>query len=163
MIGLKPMIKWPNDAMLGGKKFAGILTEMSAEVGKLNWVIVGMGINVNNAVPAGLESIAVSLSKAAGRKLCRAELLAVLLSDFYSLYKVFVDKGFSGFMKEYNDRSLLAGTWISIDTGNGIAEGTVDKVDSGGYLWLKTADNKHVKIMAGDIVKSQISKIKIQN
>lgn len=154
MLGLSPLIKWPNDVTLGGKKIAGILTEMSAEVGKLNWVIVGAGVNVNNSVPDAVSGIAGSLCEAAGRSIGRAELLAGILSEFYALYGVFLEKGFSGFIKEYNDRSLLTGKYVRVDTGDGIAEGKALKVDKDGYLWLASPGQKSVKIMAGDVIKA---------
>jgi len=153
MYGLSPLIKWPNDVTLNGKKIAGILTEMSAEVGKLNWVIVGVGINANNAIPAILKDSAVSLSTITGKRLNRADLLACMLSEFYGLYDVFLEKGFAGFQKEYNEKSLLNGADVAVDTGSGVIEGRVQKVDEEGYLWVKTAGAGPVKIIAGDVVR----------
>ena len=156
-LGLDPLIKWPNDVTLDGKKFAGILTEMSAEVGRLNWVVIGIGIDANNSVPPELKRTAVSLSEIAGHKICRAEFLAGVLSEFYGLYDVFLEKGFAGFEKEYNKRSLLAGAVVKVDTGDEVIEGKVQKIDADGYLWIKPAGKHPVKIIAGDMlsVKSQ--------
>jgi BirA family biotin operon repressor/biotin-[acetyl-CoA-carboxylase] ligase len=151
--GLSPQIKWPNDVMLNGKKFAGVLTEISAEVGKLNWVIVGIGINVNNPIPDSLKGSAVSLLEATEEKINRAEFLSIVLSEFYGLYALFLEKGFSGFQKEYNQQSMLIGSRVSVDTGDGVVEGVAQKIDANGYLWVKAPDNKIEKIIAGDVIK----------
>jgi len=152
MLGLSPLIKWPNDVTLNGKKFSGILTEMSAEVGRLNWVIVGIGIDVNNSIPAVLKNTAVNLSAAAGKKINRPELLASVLSEFYGLYEIFLTKGFEGFRKEYNKKSLLNGAEVNVDGGDGVINGIVRDIDGDGYLRMKTGI-KMVKIIAGDVVK----------
>ncbi len=150
--GLSPLIKWPNDVTLDEKKFSGILTEISAEVGKLNWVVIGIGINVNNVIPEELRQTAVSLAEATGGKVNRAEFLADVISEFYGLYDVFLEKGFAGFQNEYNSKSLLNSAAVKIDGGDGIIEGIAQKVDSDGYLWVKTGGNKLAKIIAGDII-----------
>jgi BirA family transcriptional regulator, biotin operon repressor / biotin---[acetyl-CoA-carboxylase] ligase len=151
--GLNPGIKWPNDVLFKGKKFAGILTEMSAEVGKLNWVIVGIGINANNSIPEALKDTAISLSEASGEKINRAEFLSTVLSEFYGLYDIFIEKGFAGFQKEYNQKSMLIGAEVSVDTGTEVIKGTAQKIDASGYIWLKTAEGKATKIIAGDVIK----------
>jgi BirA family transcriptional regulator, biotin operon repressor / biotin---[acetyl-CoA-carboxylase] ligase len=149
---LSPLIKWPNDVTLNGKKFSGILTEISAEVGKLNWVVIGIGINVNNVIPPKLKHIAVSLSMVAGEKINRAEFLAAVLSEFYGLYDVFIKKGFAGLQKEYNKKSLLNGANVKIDNGDSVIEGKAYKIDTEGYLWIRTAEKKLLKVIAGDII-----------
>ena len=78
--GLWSDLRWPNDVMLGGRKFCGILTEMNAEVTRVRYVVVGMGLNVNNAeFPPELASIATSLRRETGRRVSRVELVAALL------------------------------------------------------------------------------------
>ena len=62
MTGLSVDIRWPNDLLVNGKKSAGILTEMNAELGRLHAVVLGIGINVNHSqMPAELKRIATSL------------------------------------------------------------------------------------------------------
>jgi BirA family biotin operon repressor/biotin-[acetyl-CoA-carboxylase] ligase len=78
--GLWGDLRWPNDVMLGGRKFCGILTELNAEVTRVRYVVVGVGMNVNNqGFPPELEAIATSLAMEAGRRFPRVELVAALL------------------------------------------------------------------------------------
>ena len=82
--GLKPEIKWPNDLLLGGKKVAGILTEMSAELDRVRHIIIGIGVDVNldaAELPADLRKIATSLKIEAGETISRAELAAAILRE----------------------------------------------------------------------------------
>src|SRR5271154_4348754 len=82
--GLKPEIKWPNDILIGGKKVAGILTELSAEVDKVRYVILGIGIDVNldaNEFPADLRKIATSLKIEAGESFSRPALAVAILQE----------------------------------------------------------------------------------
>jgi BirA family transcriptional regulator, biotin operon repressor / biotin---[acetyl-CoA-carboxylase] ligase len=78
--GLWSDLRWPNDVMLGGRKFCGILTELNAEVTRVRYVVVGMGLNVNNEeFPPELASIATSLRRETGQQVSRVELVAALL------------------------------------------------------------------------------------
>src|SRR5476651_572512 len=82
--GLKPEIKWPNDILIGGKKVAGILTELSAELDKIRYVILGIGIDVNldaNEFPAELKKMATSLKIETGGAVERAELATAILRE----------------------------------------------------------------------------------
>ena len=79
-------VKWPNDLVLEGRKLAGILTELSTEVDYINYVVIGIGINVNTkAFPEGIAATANSLYLATGETFPRAELVARLLE--YKMYK----------------------------------------------------------------------------
>ncbi|MCL4523334.1 MAG: biotin--[acetyl-CoA-carboxylase] ligase [Acidobacteria bacterium] len=78
--GLAPDIRWPNDLLLSGKKFCGILTEMHAEPDRVRYVVIGIGLNVNHTrLPAEIEKLATSLHLEAGRSQSRLELLIRLL------------------------------------------------------------------------------------
>jgi BirA family biotin operon repressor/biotin-[acetyl-CoA-carboxylase] ligase len=82
--GLKPEIKWPNDILIGGKKVAGILTELSAELDRVKHVILGIGVDVNqdaNEFPSELRKIATSLKIESGETISRAELAAAILRE----------------------------------------------------------------------------------
>src|SRR5271169_4276115 len=92
--GLSPELKWPNDLLLNGKKVGGILTEMHAEPNVVRFVIVGIGINVNQEhFPSELTTIATSIRKESGRQSYRLELLARLLTQFESDYNRFLHEG----------------------------------------------------------------------
>ncbi|HCO18584.1 MAG TPA: biotin--[acetyl-CoA-carboxylase] ligase, partial [Tissierellales bacterium] len=87
--GIESQIKWPNDIIIGGKKVAGILTEMSCELGIVNYIILGIGINVNQSVeelPPELVDKATSLRIAEGKAIKRKYLLAQVLNRLDELY-----------------------------------------------------------------------------
>ena len=83
-----PDLKWPNDLLINGKKFCGILTEMNAEPTRVRYIVVGIGINVNQATfPAELQPIATSLRMATGSEWSRVELCAALLKSLDREYR----------------------------------------------------------------------------
>src|SRR5262249_54576025 len=85
---LTPDLKWPNDLLIDGKKFCGILTEMNAEVTRVRYIVVGVGINVNQtSFPSGLENLATSLRLASGTEWSRVELCAALLKSLDREYR----------------------------------------------------------------------------
>lgn len=94
-IGIKSHIKWPNDIVLNGKKVCGILTEMNCELNLINYVIMGIGINVNldnNDIPDELKDKATSLKIETGENIDRKKLVANILNRFEELYIPFKDK-----------------------------------------------------------------------
>lgn len=155
---LTPRIKWPNDVFIGTRKCAGIITEMSAEVGHTNWVAVGIGLNVNNRLPVSLARSAVSLKEACGARIDRAMLCGEILNDLTRTYATLCCDGFAALKKEYNGRSLLAGRTIRVDTGFETLTGIFEHIDDDGYAWFKKTDGSIERIAAGDvsILKSQI-------
>jgi len=144
-------IKWPNDVIVENKKAAGILIEMSAEIGKVNWVIAGIGINANNDIPAELKATAVSLHTVTGVPVNRAQLLASILTQFELLYEGFRNEGFAPFKDEYNHRLTLLGKHVTLDSAGQTFSGHVDSVSEEGYLMLNGDDGKTHTIIAGDI------------
>ena len=86
--GLNPDLKWPNDVLLKGRKFCGILTEMNSEATRVRHLVVGVGINVNQAkFPAELREIATSLKSETGTEWSRVELCAALLKSLDREYR----------------------------------------------------------------------------
>ena len=95
--GLAADLKWPNDLMMGGKKVGGILTEMHAEPSQVRFVIVGIGLNVNQEkFPGELGTTATSLRMETGKQVSRLELLVRLLREFENDYNRFVREGPDG-------------------------------------------------------------------
>ena len=91
---MHPDLRWPNDVLLGGRKFCGILTEMNAEPTRVRYVVIGIGINVNHTSFAGeLEPIATSLRMESGRDWSRVELTAALLKSLDSEYRKLAEGG----------------------------------------------------------------------
>src|ERR1700757_4156406 len=104
--GLQPDLKWPNDLTLNGKKLGGILTEMHAEITLVRFVIVGIGINVNQEkFPGELNTIATSLRAETGKNQSRMELLARLLREFESDYNRFLREGAASVAERFTKAS----------------------------------------------------------
>ena len=104
--GVQASIKWPNDVLLDGKKLVGILTEMSAEFGRINYIVIGTGINVNvpkEMVPEELRATAVSLADVAREPISRVELLADVLGYMEELYEKVLHEGFKPVLEEWKN------------------------------------------------------------
>lgn len=114
----KSVIKWPNDILIGQKKVAGILTELSAHANNINCVVVGIGVNVNTEeFPVELRDKATSLYMENGNKVNRTDLICQILEQFFSLYDSFINKGFSAFLKEYEEKCVTVGKEVLIING----------------------------------------------
>ncbi len=153
--GLVPELKWPNDLLLNGKKFGGILTEMHAEPNAVRFVIVGIGINVNQEkFPAELSAIATSLRKESGRLTYRLELLARLLSQFEGDYNRFLREG-PGFVVErfQSVSSFAQGRRVRVETGAEGYAGTTAGLSPEGLLLVARDDGPLVTVIAGDVTE----------
>lgn len=161
---MKCGLKWPNDVMIkvpassaAGqqcqifKKVGGILTEMSAESDKVNWVVLGFGINVNNKIPDSLKSTAISLKNTAKKEIDRISLLQNLLSEIETDYFSFLKKGFALFKKEYLKKSVLRNKKITILNMSKEKKGKYCGIDKEGALILLMDNGKKEKFLAGDV------------
>jgi BirA family biotin operon repressor/biotin-[acetyl-CoA-carboxylase] ligase len=118
--GEKALIKWPNDCLLGEKKAAGILVELSAELDRVSYAIMGIGINVNDKpddFPTRLRSKATSVSIVAGKYIDRADLLRDFLFEFEKSYGNFHRYGLRFLGPELVKRSAVLGKKVTITLG----------------------------------------------
>ena len=139
---LQPDLKWPNDLLLEGKKFCGILTEMNAEATRVRHLVVGVGINVNQArFPADLQNEATSLKLVTGTEWSRVELLAALLKSLDREYRGLPEKGAqAAITRRFEEHSSYArGRKVRVEENGGF-EGTTEGLDSRGFLLVRTAD-----------------------
>ncbi len=136
-------LKWPNDLLLGGKKFCGILTEMNAEATRVRQLVVGVGINVNQAkFPAELREIATSLKIATGTEWSRVELCAALLKSLDREYRSFVGEAGAreAILRRFEESSSsVRGSRVSIEENGGLA-GVTEGLDERGFLRVRTAE-----------------------
>jgi BirA family biotin operon repressor/biotin-[acetyl-CoA-carboxylase] ligase len=140
--GLHPDLRWPNDVLLGGRKFCGILTEMNAEPTRVRYVVVGIGINVNHASFSGeLEPIATSLRMESGREWSRVELTAALLKSLDSEYGKLVS-GSAGarvaVLRQFEERSSFARSRHVLVEDDGGYKGITEGLDERGFLRVRT-------------------------
>jgi BirA family transcriptional regulator, biotin operon repressor / biotin---[acetyl-CoA-carboxylase] ligase len=138
---VEPDLKWPNDLLINGKKFSGILTEMSAEPTRVRYAVVGIGINVNQTqFPDDLQSIATSLRLATGTEWSRFELCAALLKSLNREYRDLVQKAGArdSILRRFQEHSSsVLGRAVSVEENGGF-EGTTAGLDSRGFLQVRT-------------------------
>ena len=152
--GLHPDLRWPNDALLGERKFCGILTEMNSEPTRVHYVVVGIGINVNQTSFAGeLEPIATSLRMESGRTWSRVELAAALLKSLDSEYRKLTQGGptaRSSILRRFEERSSYARSrQVQVEGGGGY-EGVTEGLDDRGFLLVRTESGLRT-VLSGDV------------
>ena len=148
--GVQPAIKWPNDLVLAGKKLCGVLLEMSATPERLDWVIVGTGLNTGSgAYPPELAHQATSLQDH-GVMIPRREILAAYLPELEDVISRLAQEGFSGLMQEYMDKSCTIGRRVKV-SGSVTLEGVAVGLDESGALKVQTDDGQEHIILSGDV------------
>ncbi len=154
--GLQPDLRWPNDLLLGGKKFCGILTEMHAEPDHINFVIVGIGLNVNHTrMPGELEPIATSLRRETGRVHSRLELLAKLLRCLERYYNQFLAEGAGPILARFAEISSYArGKRVRISTALETYVGTTAGLEPNGLLRVERDDGRTQVVISGDLTEA---------
>jgi len=140
--GLRCDLKWPNDLLIDGKKFCGILTEMNAEATRVRHIVIGIGINVNHAsFPTELQTIATSLRLASGKELSRVELCAALLKSLDREYRALLEKSDAreSVLKRFQERSSsVRDRQVYVEAENGGYEGMTYGLDPRGFLQVRT-------------------------
>ena len=154
--GLTPQLKWPNDVLLGGKKAAGILIEMTSDQECVRELIVGIGINVNirsSEFPDEVRTIATSLCEHGGRSYSRVELAAALLRELASVYEHFLaPDGLAPLLAEWERWAQLAGRRVEATTTTGPVVGEALGLDAEGRLLVRPDGQKTPLIItAGDL------------
>jgi len=160
--GLQADIRWPNDLLLNEKKFAGILTEMSSEGPRVNYAVVGIGINVNHpAFPADLQDTATSLRLETGRPWPRLDLIGALVRAFDREYRALLRAmsspirtpalRFEPIMRRVESRSSYAmGKLVEVSEDGGYS-GITDGLDPRGFLRVRT--DKGLRIVISGSVR----------
>lgn len=149
-LGLAPTLKWPNDVLVNGKKCAGILMETSVSGENLDYIVLGIGVNVNYAMRdyPELAAYATTLQDMVGHEMDRAALESALLAELNRLYARLLQG--DDFMDEYRAGLRMLGQKIRVATAAGILEGIARDVSDDGALVLEH-DNALVKLYAGDV------------
>lgn len=153
-----PLIKWPNDLLYEGKKFAGILSEMNAGGDSVRYVVLGIGINVNithDLLPPELVPVSTSIREVMGRPVSREKLLKSLLKELDHWYGVLLREGFHPIREEWNKMSALNGQSIQVRDGNSILAGKALGLQEDGALILQALDGTIHRVTAGDIVMEE--------
>jgi BirA family biotin operon repressor/biotin-[acetyl-CoA-carboxylase] ligase len=150
----KPVsIKWPNDVVIDGKKICGILTEMSAEMEEIHYLVIGTGINVNvKEFPEEIRETATSLALEEGHEINRAEVICKTMKYFEQYYDNFMEHGdLSGLMEQYNELLVNRDSHVRVlepkNAYNGIARG----INERGELLVEREDGTVVCVYAGEV------------
>ncbi len=158
--GTRPDLRWPNDLLLNGKKFCGMLTEMNAEPTRVRYIVLGVGMNVNQQrFPADLETTATSLRNETGRPWSRVELTAALLQSLdRELRMLLPQRAGAGqeppeaamtIIRRFEERSSFArGKHVHVDE-NGGYDGVTAGLDDSGFLLVKARDGLRTVLSGG--------------
>ena len=152
--GLHPMMKWPNDLLMKGRKLAGLLNEIHSETDRVHFVILGIGVNLNTderAFSKEIRDIATSLKRETGKTVSRKVFLQHLLQTLEKWYDVFNRQGGSPILEAWRNWAHIEGKQVTITSFGESLTGKAVDVDSDGALILKTANGQRKRIVAGDV------------
>jgi BirA family transcriptional regulator, biotin operon repressor / biotin---[acetyl-CoA-carboxylase] ligase len=150
VIDLDVQIKWPNDVLIHNKKVAGILTEMNAEVDKVNFVVIGIGLNVNNDKKS-LIAQATSLKQEQGQEINRVVLLQELLRRIESNYLLLEEIGAQAIINKWRNFTLTLGTRVKVYYQHKHIEGQAIDIDADGSLLIRKDSGLVYRISSGDV------------
>lgn len=152
-MGVETSIKWPNDVVVSRKKICGILTEMSVEEGKIRYVVIGVGINVNlDALPEELADKATSLYLETGKTYDRNEMVSCVMERFEENYERFVKSGDLSLLQEdYNRMLANYGQPVRVLDPLAPYEGIARGINQKGELIVEKTDGTVVNVSAGEV------------
>ncbi len=151
--GLACKIKWPNDVVINGKKVCGILTEMSAEIGYINHVVIGVGINVNQErFPKEIQDRAVSLKQELLHSVRRSELIAAVMEEFEVCYEIFLKtEDLSGIKEQYNRLLVNQDQDVKVLEPGNEYEAHALGINDTGELMVRMKDGRERCVYAGEV------------
>ena len=157
--GVKVETKWPNDVLMNGKKVCGILTEMNTTGEKVNYVVVGIGVNANFEVkdvfPEPLRMVATSLENEIGRKVSLKELLRALLEKLEDIYHLFMKKGFTTILEKWKAYASFLGCQVEVSSATERWFGLALDIEGDGSLIMRLEDGTVKRVFVGDISLQQ--------
>jgi BirA family biotin operon repressor/biotin-[acetyl-CoA-carboxylase] ligase len=152
--GLVPEIKWPNDILIRGKKIAGILTELRAELDRVQEVLLGIGMDVNleaDDFAGDLRRTATSLRIETGQKVNRAELAVAVLRELDRDYQMVMEGHFDVLAEQWEARCSTLGCQVAIRFGDRVIRGRADSLDNDGALLVRGLHGHLERIVGGDV------------
>lgn len=152
--GLDPLLKWPNDLLVDGRKVAGILTEMTSVDARVSCLAVGIGINVNHGardLPGDLLPVATSLRLVSGRAVPRCDLAAAVYNSLDRWYQVFGEGKTGTILAQGRQRSATLGRSVDVLAGEERWRGLAMDLDADGALLVREGDGGVRRVLAGDV------------
>lgn len=151
--GVEAKIKWPNDVQIGGRKVAGILTELSADVERVHFVVLGIGVNLNAETgdfPPEVAEIATSVQVVRRSPVHRALFTAALLGQLETWVDKWTDEGFEPVRAAWKELSSTLGEEVLVRADNRELRGIAEDIDPSGALLLRVGD-KLERVLSGDV------------
>ncbi len=150
-----PAIKWPNDILLRGKKLAGILTESSITAERVNYVILGIGVNLNYPhalMPEAIRERATSLMECAGKTVSREAFLGRLIHDLDRCYGILGEAGFDAIAPQWEAYFNFRGERVRVEGGGEALAGIAKGIDRDGALIIEREGGQYHRVFAGDVI-----------
>ena len=147
------VIKWPNDILINTKKISGILMEISSTMDKINYAIIGIGLNVNldlKDLPLDFKYLATSLKIISGKHFSRKEILSFFLDTFSDLYQIIDKPEFSQILTIWKKNSNIIGKKVEIELYHKFITGFASDISNEGALIVST-DTREYRIISGDV------------
>jgi BirA family transcriptional regulator, biotin operon repressor / biotin---[acetyl-CoA-carboxylase] ligase len=154
-IPVVPAIKWPNDILAGGRKLAGVLTESACRAEGIDFVILGIGVNINypvESMPDAIRQRATSLISLAGASVSRESVLRRLIQDLDRCYGELEETGFQALAARWEARFELRGKKVRVEMTDRIIIGTARGIDRDGALILEDGRGELERVVAGNVV-----------
>ena len=151
--GLSAAIKWPNDLYANERKLGGILTEFSVKSQRVEYVVLGLGLNVNWS-PDDKASVlysATSIRAETGVKISRTDLLVEILKRFEAYYGKVAAGMVDEFYERWNQRSMILGNQVEIQTPEGLIQGKATRIDTSGALIIHDVHGQEQRVLCGDV------------
>jgi BirA family transcriptional regulator, biotin operon repressor / biotin---[acetyl-CoA-carboxylase] ligase len=147
---IQPSIKWPNDVLIEKKKICGILTEIAAEIDEINYLIVGIGLNVNNTLPVHLQKYSTTLKEEIKKEVKLTPLLINIFESFDRFYQSLKQGDLASIKKTWRSNSSTIGSEVKVKMDQEIVKGKAIDIGSNGELIVQTTQGNK-KIITGDI------------
>lgn len=151
---LVPEVKWPNDVLINGKKVSGILTEMSAEIDQINYLIPGIGINLNIALdefPSDLKNKATSIQEESGEQISKLDFFLLLLEKLEEEYFKLQKEGFEKIIEDWKEYNITLGNEVTVTSNSEVLTGQAVDIDKEGSLLVELPNGTTEKVVAGDV------------
>ena len=154
--GVTAELKWPNDVLVGGRKLAGILSEAASGAEGVDWVVLGIGVNValdEAALPAELRGTTASLSGETGRAPRPTAVAAAVLSRLAVWYDA-LDASPARVVSAWRDRAVAWwGERVDVRVGGGPVSGRLVGIDEEGALILVTDSGEIRRVLSGEVLR----------
>lgn len=145
-------VKWPNDLWLWDGKLGGVLLELGTVGGRLEWLIVGIGINGNNPLPEGARFPPISLAEALGRPVDLSGLYAAALGGIARSYREFLQRGFEPVRRRWWEFSVLRpGDSVTVERGDRRYVARVRGLSDTGHLVVEDGAGRIEELAAADV------------